>query len=182
MLVERAARDRSAPRPRLSTDAIWRMFEGFAGSMALLAVTLVGLLLLRDHLSVETVALVLLLPPLVAALSGRALALVMAAFGALLFNFFFLKPYYTLSIETGRGVAAFLVYAARRDARGGRRRAPAGGSRGGGSPHPPGAGAPRGRDRPARGHARARTCCARTFSASPTPSASTRRPRSTAGG
>jgi amino acid transporter len=110
--VERAARDRAAPPPRLSTDAIWRTFEGFASSMALLAVTLVGLLVLRDHLSVETVALVLLLPPLVAALSGRALALVMAAFGALLFNFFFLRPYYTLSIETGRGVAAFLVYAA----------------------------------------------------------------------
>jgi two-component system sensor histidine kinase KdpD len=110
--VERAARDRSSPAPRLSTDAIWRMFEGFAGSLALLSVTLVALLVLRDHLSVETVALVLLLPPLVAALSGRALALVMAAFGALLFNFFFLRPYYTLSIETGRGIAAFLVYAA----------------------------------------------------------------------
>ena len=110
--VERAARARSAPAPRLSTDAIWRIFEGFAGSMALLAVTLVALLVLRDHLSVETVALVLLVPPLVAALSGRALALVMAAFGALLFNFFFLRPYYTLSIETGRGVAAFFVYAA----------------------------------------------------------------------
>ena len=88
------------------------VFEGFAGSMALLAVTLVGLLLLRDHLSVETVALVFLLPPLVAALSGRALALVMAAFGALLFNFFFLRPYYTLSIGSGRDIAAFLVYAA----------------------------------------------------------------------
>ena len=112
VLVERAARDHAAPPPRLSTDAIWRTFEGFASSMALLAVALVGLLILRDHLSVETVALVLLLPPLIAALSGRALALVMAAFGALLFNFFFLKPYYTLSIETGRGVAAFLVYAA----------------------------------------------------------------------
>ena len=35
----------------------------------------------------------------------------MAAFGALLFNFFFLRPYYTLSIETGREIAAFLVYA-----------------------------------------------------------------------
>jgi len=112
VLVERAARDRPTAPPRLSTDAIWRMFEGFASSMALLAVTLVALLILRDHLSVETVALVLLLPPLIAALSGRALALVMAAFGALLFNFFFLEPYYTLSIETGRGVAAFLVYAA----------------------------------------------------------------------
>ncbi len=109
--VERAASDRATPAPRLSTDAIWRMFEGFVGSLALLAVTLVGLLVLRDHLSVETVALVLLLPPLVAALSGRALALVMAAFGALLFNFFFLRPYYTLSIATGRGIAAFLVYA-----------------------------------------------------------------------
>jgi amino acid transporter len=109
--AERAAGSRAAPQPKLSTEAIWRTFEGFAGSVALLAVTLVGLLALRDHLSIETVALVLLLPPLVAALSGRALALVMAAFGALLFNFFFLRPYYTLSIETGRGVAAFFVYA-----------------------------------------------------------------------
>ena len=118
MLVERAARDRAAPPPRLSTDAIWRTFEGFASSMALLAVALVGLLILRDHLSVETVALVLLLPPLVAALSGRALALVMAAFGALLFNFFFLKPYYTLSIETGRGVGGVPRLRRGRDARG----------------------------------------------------------------
>ena len=109
--VDQTPRSRGVPDARVSTETIWRMFEGFAGSMALLAVTLVGLLLLRDHLSVETVALVLLLPPLVAALSGRALAVVMAAFGALLFNFFFLKPYYTLSIETGRGIAAFLVYA-----------------------------------------------------------------------
>ena len=78
----------------------------------MLALTLVALLLLRRHLSVETVALALLLPPLVAALSGRALALVMAAFGALLFNFFFLRPYYTLSIGTSREIAAFFAYAA----------------------------------------------------------------------
>jgi amino acid transporter len=109
--VEQAAQPAFAPQPRISTEAIWRLFEGFAGSMALLALTLVGLLLVRHHLSIETVALVLLLPPLVAALTGRALALVMAAFGALLFNFFFLRPYYTLSIGTGREIAAFLVYA-----------------------------------------------------------------------
>jgi hypothetical protein len=109
--IERAASSGTVVPPRVSTDAIWRLFEGIVGSLALLAVTLVGLLLVRDHLSAETVALVLLLPPLVAALAGRALALVMAAFGALLFNFFFLKPYYTLSIGTGRGIAAFLVYA-----------------------------------------------------------------------
>ena len=109
--------------------------------MALLAVTLVGLLLLRDHLSVETVALVLLLPPLVAALAGRALALVMAAFGALLFNFFFLSPTTRSRSRPAESIAAFLVYAAvallvavvaGRLRAGARRRRPA---------HPPGAGA-----------------------------------------
>lgn len=110
--VERAGQSPRAPQPRISTEAIWRLFEGFVGSLAVLALTLVALLLLRRHLSIETVALALLLPPLVAALSGRALALVMAAFGALLFNFFFLRPYYTLSIRTGREIAAFFAYAA----------------------------------------------------------------------
>ena len=57
VVVERAARDRAAPPPRLSSDAIWRTFEGFASSMASLAGVLVGLPILRDHLSVETVAL-----------------------------------------------------------------------------------------------------------------------------
>ena len=54
----------------------------------------------------------LLLPPLVAALAGRASALVMAAIGAVTLNYFFIKPYYSFSIDTSQGVTAFFVYAA----------------------------------------------------------------------
>ncbi len=78
----------------------------------MLAVTFLVLLALRSHLSVEAVALVLLLPPLVAALAGRVLALVMAAIGAVTLNYFFIKPYYSFSIDTSQGVTAFVVYAA----------------------------------------------------------------------
>ena len=98
--------------PRLSTEALWRLFEGISGSLAMLAVTFLVLLALRSRLSVETVALVLLLPPLVAALAGRLLALVMAAVGAVTLNYFFIKPYYSFSIDTSQGVTAFFVYAA----------------------------------------------------------------------
>ena len=98
--------------PRVSTETLWRLFEGISGSLAMLAVTFLVLLALRSRLSVEAVALVLLLPPLVAALAGRVLALVMAAIGAVTLNYFFIKPYYSFSIDTSQGVTAFFVYAA----------------------------------------------------------------------
>ena len=89
---------------------MWRLFEGISGSLALLAVTFLVLLLLRSHLSVEAVALVLLLPPLVAALASRVLAVVIAALGAVTLNYFFIKPYYSFTIDTSQGITAFLVY------------------------------------------------------------------------
>ena len=98
--------------PRISNEALWRMFEGISGSIALFAVTFLILLALRSHLRVEAVALVLLLPPLVAALAGRVLALVMAALGAITLNYFFIKPYYSFTIDTSQGIIAFLAYAA----------------------------------------------------------------------
>ena len=98
--------------PRISNEALWRMFEGISGSIALFAVTFLILLALRSHLRVEAVALVLLLPPLVAALAGRILALVMAALGAITLNYFFIKPYYSFTIDTSQGIIAFLAYAA----------------------------------------------------------------------
>jgi hypothetical protein len=113
-----AARPATIPRPaapddpRISTEALWRLFEGISGSLAMLAVTFLVLLALRSRLSVESVALVLLLPPLVAALAGRVLALVMAAIGAVTLNYFFIKPYYSFTIATSQGVTAFAVYAA----------------------------------------------------------------------
>jgi amino acid transporter len=98
--------------PRLSTEAMWRLFEGISGSLALLAVTFLVLLVLRSRLSVEAVALVLLLPPLAAAMAGRVLAVAMAALGAVTLNYFFIKPYYSFTIDTTQGITAFLVYTA----------------------------------------------------------------------
>jgi K+-sensing histidine kinase KdpD len=105
-LPERAA------EPRISNEDLWRMFEGISGSIALFAATFLILLALRSHLRVEAVALALLLPPLIAALAGRILALVMAAVGAVTLNYFFIKPYYSFTINTSEGITAFLVYAA----------------------------------------------------------------------
>ena len=101
-----------AAEPRISNEALWRLFEGISGSIALFAATFLVLLALRSHLRVEAVALALLLPPLIAALAGRILALAMAAIGAVTLNYFFIKPYYSFTIDTSEGITAFLVYAA----------------------------------------------------------------------
>ena len=99
------------PRPeRLSTEALWRLFEGIAGSAALLGVIFVALIALRSHLSAEAVGLALILPPLLAALSSRVTAIAMAAVCALSLNFFFIKPYYSFTIGASDGVTAFVVY------------------------------------------------------------------------
>lgn len=74
---------------------------GRAWGMALAALVTVtaGLLAMRAHLDKTHVALALLLVVLGAsALGGRLLGLVAAAAGFLVFNYFFLPPYYTLVI------------------------------------------------------------------------------------
>ena len=96
--------------PRLSTEALWRLFEGIAGSAALLGAIFVVLIALRSHLSAEAVGLALILPPLLAALSSRVTAVVMAAVCALSLNFFFIRPYYSFTIGASDGVTAFVVY------------------------------------------------------------------------
>ena len=42
------------------------------------------------------------------------LALVIAAIGAVTLNYFFIKPYYSFTIDTSQGITAFVVYAASR--------------------------------------------------------------------
>ena len=107
---EDSGADPAPRRERLSTEALWRLFEGIAGSAALLGAIFVVLIALRSRLSAEAVGLALILPPLVAALSSRVTALVMAAVCALSLNFFFIKPYYSFTIGASDGVTAFLVY------------------------------------------------------------------------
>jgi two-component system sensor histidine kinase KdpD len=68
------------------------------------------LLPLRDRLDTGSLALVLLLPPLIATNGGRTLSLILALISALVFNFLFTQPYYSFRIESSASIAAFLIY------------------------------------------------------------------------
>ena len=65
---------------------------------------------LRDDLDTGSIALVLLLPPLVASNGGRVLSLLSALISALAFNFLFTQPYNSFRIESSASIAAFVVY------------------------------------------------------------------------
>src|SRR5689334_23911823 len=86
-------------------EAVWRLLFGAAGSLALVAITVVCLLPFRGDLNNGTVALIMLAAPIAAANGGLPLALVVAAFSALAFNFFFTHPYSSLRIEDSASVA-----------------------------------------------------------------------------
>ncbi|MDX6538483.1 MAG: two-component system, OmpR family, sensor histidine kinase KdpD [Gaiellales bacterium] len=96
--------------PELDEEAAWRGALAGAGSLFLLLVAVAVLVPLRDHFDTGTLALVLLLPPLVAANGGRLLSLISALISALAFNFLFTRPYYSLRIESDASVSAFVVY------------------------------------------------------------------------
>ena len=93
-----------------STDELSRALSGVIPPLALLALLVVVLYPFRDDLSSGTIALLLLLPPLVATIGGLWVALAMAGVCALTFNFFFTHPYYSFRIESGESVAAFFIY------------------------------------------------------------------------
>jgi len=97
------------PTPR-SADPLSRVLSGVIPPIALLALLVVVLYPFRDDLGSGTVALILLLPPLVATVGGLWVALAMAAVCAGALNFFFIHPYYSFRIESGESVAAFCMY------------------------------------------------------------------------
>jgi len=79
------------------------------GGVALLSAVLVPL---RDHLSVATSALVLVVPVVVAvALGGFGAGLVGVAAGFLAYDFFFIPPYETLAVGAAQNWVALGVYA-----------------------------------------------------------------------
>jgi two-component system, OmpR family, sensor histidine kinase KdpD len=108
--VEEHGAPAAARRALTDPDAVFRLFYGVAASLALLAIFTAVLIPLRDRLNEGTIALALVVPPLAAAGGGPVPAVAMAAIGALAFNFFFTRPYYSFAIDSSEAVAAFVVY------------------------------------------------------------------------
>jgi K+-sensing histidine kinase KdpD len=82
----------------------------FIASMAM-AAPIAVLEMLRGSLSQTTIALVLVLPViLVAVTSGRGPALYASILAGLSFNFFFIGPFYSFRINRTEDVVAFLVF------------------------------------------------------------------------
>jgi two-component system, OmpR family, sensor histidine kinase KdpD len=96
--------------PELDEEAAWRGALAGAAAIFLLLVAIAVLLPLRDRLDTGSIALVLLLPPLVASNGGRALSIVLALISALTFNFLFTEPYNSFRIESSASIAAFVIY------------------------------------------------------------------------
>ncbi|HET6171227.1 MAG TPA: ATP-binding protein [Gaiellales bacterium] len=96
--------------PELDDEAAWRGALAGAASLFALLVAIAVLVPLRDRLDTGSLALVLLLPPLIATNGGRTLSLVLALISALTFNFLFTQPYYSFRIDSSASIAAFLIY------------------------------------------------------------------------
>jgi two-component system sensor histidine kinase KdpD len=81
--------------------------------IATVAVALIALLeILRPQLSQTTIALILVLPVvLVAVTQGRGPALCASVLAGLSFNFFFIGPFYSFLINRPQDVVAFVVFA-----------------------------------------------------------------------
>jgi two-component system sensor histidine kinase KdpD len=85
--------------------------------VAATAVGLAGLSLLtvpaREHLSLASVALLFLVPVVVAAVVGGVWPALLAALGAdLLVNFFFVPPFHAFTVESGQNAIVLVVYVA----------------------------------------------------------------------
>lgn len=96
--------------PELDDEAAWRGALAGAASLFMLLVAIAVLVPLRDRLDTGSLALVLLLPPLIATNGGRTLSLILALISALTFNFLFTQPYYSFEIESSASIAAFCIY------------------------------------------------------------------------
>ncbi|MBO0713623.1 MAG: DUF4118 domain-containing protein [Acidimicrobiales bacterium] len=87
---------------------------GMGSALAVALVASLGAIMLplRDHLSVATTALVLVVPVVVGvAVGGFGAGIVATGLGFLVYDFVFIPPYYTLSVGATQNWAALGVYA-----------------------------------------------------------------------
>ncbi|MHB1533867.1 MAG: ATP-binding protein [Acidimicrobiales bacterium] len=89
-----------------------RIWTGVAATVVGVAVLSGAMIPLRDHLSVATTALVLVVPVVVGVtLGGFPAGLVGVVAGFLAYDYFFIPPYYTLSVGAAQNWVALGVYA-----------------------------------------------------------------------
>ena len=108
--TDMGAGDRFTGEQTPPTDAFSRALSGIILPIALTAALVIAMYPFREDLNTGTIALVLLLPPLLATIGGLRTAVAMAVVGALTFNFFFTEPYNTFRIEASESIAAFFIY------------------------------------------------------------------------
>lgn len=90
-----------------------RSVIGTIAAVATTAALTAGMLPLRSHLSVATTALVLVVPVVIGVITGGFTAgVISVAAGFLVYDFFFIPPYLTLSVGAPQNWAALGVYAA----------------------------------------------------------------------
>ncbi len=88
-----------------------RPVAGAVVATVLVAAVAAAMVPLRDHLSVATTALVLVIPVVVGAATGGAAAgAVGTILGFIVYDFVFIPPYYTLSVGAGQNWVALGVY------------------------------------------------------------------------
>ena len=90
-----------------------RTLIGSCFALGTMAVLTAAMIPIRDHLSVATTALVLMIPVVIGVVTGGFLAgIVSVLAGFLVYDFFFIPPYLTLSVGASENWVALGVYAA----------------------------------------------------------------------
>jgi len=96
---------------RVGTRPFPEPMRGFLSGVALVAVLTAGLIPFRGDLTRAGPALALVLPVVLAGLvGGRWPAIAIAVLAAVVFNFAFIPPYWTLQIDVGDDVLALIVF------------------------------------------------------------------------
>jgi two-component system, OmpR family, sensor histidine kinase KdpD len=90
-----------------------RTVYGTAAALASMALLTGAMLPLRDHLSIATTALILVVPVVIGVVTGGfAAGVISVTAGFLVYDYFFIKPYLTLWVGAPENWAALGVYAA----------------------------------------------------------------------
>ena len=93
------------------STSIRNSLPGAVVALVSIAVLSGAMLLVRSHLSVATTALVLVVPVVLGcAMGGFPAGIVAVVGGFFAYDFFFIPPYYTLSVGAAQNWVALLVY------------------------------------------------------------------------